>query len=51
MKDYTKSRPNTFAEITFPIYQEVENKIKVKNSNLRKKARARLEEHLKNIKN
>lgn len=50
IRDCSKSRPTTFTEITFPISQEIENKIRNKNINLRKKARARLQERQKNPK-
>lgn len=48
LKDCSKNRSTTFAEISFPIAQEIENKIKNKNNNLRKKMKQRLTDMQKN---
>jgi len=42
IRDCSKARPTTFNEISFPIYQEIEQKIKNKNLGLRKKARSKI---------
>ena len=47
IRDCSKARPNTFNEITFPTFQDIEAKIRNKNLNLRKKAKSRLLERQK----
>ena len=47
IRDCSKARPNTFNEISFPTFQDIEAKIRNKNLNLRKKAKSRLLERQK----
>ncbi len=42
IRDCSKARPNTFNEISFSIFQDIESKIRTKNLNLRKKAKTRI---------
>ena len=42
VRDCSKYKANTFNDITFPIVQEIEAKVKHKNMSLRKKARGRI---------
>ena len=51
MRDCSKAKNNTFSEISIPIVQDIENKIKMKNLHLRKKARDRIEERHRSVKN
>lgn len=50
LRDCSKARSSTFTEISFPIVQEIENKIKTKTCNLQKKMGLRLAEKQKSLK-
>jgi len=51
LRDCSKNRPATFTDLSFSIIQDIENKIKNKNSILKRKFNLRLKERNKPNKN
>jgi hypothetical protein len=51
LRDCSKSRPNSFSDLSFPIIHEIESKIKSKNVMLRRKIKQRIYEKQKYNKN
>lgn len=42
LRDCSKNKSTSFNELSFPIIEEIKNKIRAKNANLRKKIKQRL---------
>ncbi len=47
LRDCSKNKSTSFNELSFPIIEEIKNKIRTKNANLRKKIKQRLVERQK----